>query len=456
MYVVEKTNNDRYKTLTHSENIFHDALNGGEKRYHVKDADNGDYDLVYIENETLNPVMPAFKNIKRIPDYLAYDESETESLILNLFGQYDTLSCEEVNEYTVVLAKVLIKELGYTVYFTDKAVLRFIKSDKVRIVDKLPDDENVFYIQTEWNTGMRGGGFNHLSAPYAFHNMFLLQYLLDGRKLKDIKYLSFQVSEIGGIGAVLEYANRYAAAFDEYGIKLILSDNKVGRFKRDMLVKYFNISAFAEDADESNTIFIFGDMSSQVTVSYFIQSHPSGIDKSILNENLRSEMDEYFDAVFGGKKVLGVLIRGSDYITSGLAGARKQATADEMIPEIDHWIDEEKYDLIFLATEDSDILNQMYEKYGNKLKAISQERFSVKDLKDLKLIYEYEKKNTQTENYDTTVEDTTINYFYALYLLSRCDGFMCSGQCNGYFVVLAFNDGKFKRQYKFNVGGNGI
>ena len=165
-------------------------------------------------------------------------------------------------------------------------------------------------------------------------------------------------------------------------------------------------------------------------------------------------MDEYFDAVFGGKKVLGVLIRGSDYITSGLSGVRKQATAEEMIPEIDRWLEEENYDLVFLATEDSDILNQMYEKYGNKLKAISQERFSVKDFKDTKLISEYEKKNAQGKEYDITVEDTTINYFYALYLLSKCAGFMCSGQCNGYFVVLAFNDGKFERQYKFNVGGN--
>ena len=178
MFVIEKPNNDSCKTLIHGENIFHDALNGKEQRYRVKDAENGDYDLVYIENETLNPVMPAFKNTKRIPDYLAYDENETESLVLGLFRQYDILSCEEVNEYTVVLAKVLIKELNYTVYFTDKAILRFIKSDKVHVVDKLPDGENVFYIQTEWNTGMRGGGFNHLSAPYAFHNMFLLQYLL--------------------------------------------------------------------------------------------------------------------------------------------------------------------------------------------------------------------------------------------------------------------------------------
>ena len=158
MYVVEKTNNDRYKTLIHSENIFHDALNGGEKRYHVKDADNGDYDLVYIENETLNPIIPAFKNIKRIPDYLAYNESETESLILNLFGQYDTLSCEEVNEYTVVLAKVLIKELGYTVYFTDKAVLRFIKSEPQSFVTgKRPTLNQALCEATESANGAKVG-----------------------------------------------------------------------------------------------------------------------------------------------------------------------------------------------------------------------------------------------------------------------------------------------------------
>ncbi|MBQ6554721.1 MAG: hypothetical protein IJL89_05770 [Firmicutes bacterium] len=454
MFIIESPNKEDCKTLIHSENVFHDALNGGEQRYHVKDTENGNYDLVYIENESLNPILPAFKNMRRIPDYLTYNENETESLLFKLFAKYAVLSCEEVNEYTVTLSRVLIRELNYTVYFTDKSVLRFIKNDKVHITDNLPEGENVFYIQTQWRNGLRDGIFGRLSAPYAFSNMFLLQYLLDGRKIGDIKYICFRLPETGGIGAVLEYANRFAAAFGELGIKLILNDNKVGKFKREMLEKYFNISAPAEDADESNTIFIREDMTVQVINSYFIQSHPSGIDKNILNENFRLEMDEYFDAVFGGKKVLGVLIRGSDYITAGLSGVRKQATADEMIPEIDRWLEEDNYDLIFLATEDSDILNRMYSKYGSKLKAISQERFSVKDFNDSKLIYEYEKKKSRGEEYNISVEDTTINYFYALYLLSKCDSFICSGQCNGYFVVLAFNGGKFKKQYKFNVGGD--
>ncbi len=452
MFIIEKSNNANCKTLIHSENVFHEAISGGDERYHIKDEKYGDYDIVYIENDSLNPPNPALKNTKRIPDYLTYNEYETESLVLDLFKRFDALSCEEVNEYTAVIAKVLIRELDYTVYFTDRAILRFIQSDKVHIVEKLPEGEDVFYIQKKWNTGVRDGVFNHLCSTYAFHNMFILQYLLDGRKLSDIKYLGFQMSEIGGIGAILEYADRFERAFGRYGIELIFSEDKVGRFKREMLEKYFNIGTAAEDSDESNTVFMAGNMSMHVITTYFIQSQPSKVDKEILNENFRGEIDEYFNAVFGGKKVLGVLIRGSDYITSGLMGVRKQATVEEMMPMIDSWLDEDKYDLIFLATEDSDILNEMHAKYGSKLKAISQERFSVKDFKDLKLIYEYEKKNTADKDYDASVEDTTINYFYALYLLSKCDSFMCSGQCNGYSVTLAFNGGKFKRQYKFSVG----
>lgn len=42
------------------------------------------------------------------------------------------------------------------------------------------------------------------------------------------------------------------------------------------------------------------------------------------------------------------------------------------------------------------------------------------------------------------VTDTTINYFYALYVLSKCDGFLASTLCNGVNIVRAFNEGRFE------------
>ena len=145
MFVIEKPTNADCKTLVHGKNVFHEAIAGKEERYHVKDAEYGDYDIVYIENESLNPPMPVYKNMKRIPDYLYYDETQTESLLLDLYRLFKKLSCEEVNEYTIVIAKVLIQQLDYDVYFTDKAILRFIKSEKLHIVDIYPCRYIVFF-----------------------------------------------------------------------------------------------------------------------------------------------------------------------------------------------------------------------------------------------------------------------------------------------------------------------
>ena len=109
---------------------------------------------------------------------------------------------------------------------------------------------------------------------------------------------------------------------------------------------------------------------------------------------------------------------------------------------------------MFLATEDSDILAEMKREFGKDMIALAQERLSVKNLKQGQIITEYEKGNNK-EDYAAKLEDTTINYFYALYILSRCDAFLCSGQCNGWDNVLSLNAGRFERSYKFTVGVTG-
>lgn len=40
--------------------------------------------------------------------------------------------------------------------------------------------------------------------------------------------------------------------------------------------------------------------------------------------------------------------------------------------------------------------------------------------------------------------DAVIIQLYALYLLSRCNGFLASSMCNGVFIVRAFNEGRFE------------
>lgn len=128
------------------------------------------------------------------------------------------------------------------------------------------------------------------------------------------------------------------------------------------------------------------------------------------------------------------------------------ATVPQMLPTIHQWMDEDQYDSIFLATEDKDILEQMKTAFGKKVIAVAQERHSVSELKKDQILSDLEKNIYSEEEYDKMIEDTTVNYFYALYMLSRCDSFLCSGKCNGWDIVNEFNKGKFLRSYKFHVG----
>ena len=119
------------------------------------------------------------------------------------------------------------------------------------------------------------------------------------------------------------------------------------------------------------------------------------------------------------------------------------AAADDMIPVIHEWIDSFGYEGIFLATEDSDILARIREEFCSFVRVIAQERHSVSELSGHMLLSELEKKNAS--DYDRSVAESTVNYFYALYMLSRCSAFICSGPCNGYDLAVGFNGGRYER-----------
>ena len=113
---------------------------------------------------------------------------------------------------------------------------------------------------------------------------------------------------------------------------------------------------------------------------------------------------------------------------------------------------EGEYDGIFLATEDKDILKKMVEAFPGRIRIIPQERYSITDFleADVTTISELDRKRHPTkEEYDIFLEDFTVNYFYALYLLSRCESFMYSGQCGGVVMTKSLNENRFKRMWCF-------
>ena len=127
------------------------------------------------------------------------------------------------------------------------------------------------------------------------------------------------------------------------------------------------------------------------------------------------------------------------------------ATPQQMSPLIHEWVDKYGFDRVFLATEDEDALEYMRAEFGHQVVALSQERLKLSDLRQNEILSDYEKEHSDGM-YEEKLEDTTINYFYALYILAKCDSFICSGRCNGSDIVLSFNNERFSHYYKFAVG----
>lgn len=444
------------KELTLDANLFHKALEDGEKRYHVQNPNGENFDICYLDNnDDIEPIAlyPAYVQGPYMAMYRVYDETSKETLYLDFFDGLQHLEFEELNEYTIALTNVVLSFTNMDVYCADSRILWFVpENERLHVEEELPElpAEQTLYVQKQFRTGLEGHGFGRLSATYAFHNIFFFQWMLDGRDLSQFKYGTLDMGETGGIAGILAYNKRYQKMFARFGLKLICRTDHIGKFRTDMLDKYFSLNLVDTGTTDENTLVI--PHPAILAKTKCILGTKSVTDASILADKFKNDMDEYYDSLFAGKKTLGILIRGTDYISTGLKGERLMATVPQMLPTIQEWMEEDGYDRIFLATEDKDILKQMRDEFGKKVIVIAQERHSVSEFKPGQVISEFEKEIFSPDEYDERVEDTTINYFYALYLLSRCDSFMCSGQCNGWDVVNDFNGGQFQRCYKFRVG----
>lgn len=458
--IEEYGKNQNCKTLQLTDDLFHEALRnmpGSRSRFHVHNPDGDDFDIVYYDNnDDLEPLdtYPKYQKPPFMANYRIYDENDIETLWMEFFDGVENMVFEELNEYTVVLTKLVLAHTGIEVYCADNRVLYFLPDqERLHVEDQLPQDldpDTLLYITKELASGIEDGKFRTLSSTYAFHNVFILQWILNGRPLSQFRFITVDIDDWAGIGAILSYCARYRIAFERFGLKFVHKGNGyLGKYKQDELVRFFALDLEDEDANEENTLVVPGFMA--LTKTKFLKAIPHAIDESVLTAGFKAEMDEYYDALFGDEKVLGVMIRGTDYVTAGMTGDRVMASAQQMAPLIHEWVEKYGFERVFLATEDAEALEYMRGEFGHFVVALSQERIRMSDLRQNEIISDYEKEHADGM-YEEKLEDTTVNYFYALYMLARCDSFICSGRCNGADIVRSMNNGRFTNYYKFAVG----
>lgn len=461
MLLIKEYNTEvNHRILEHGPDVFHRALEAvllGETAFHVIGTDGIRYNLEYVDNQKwaeaseAYPDSPLFKKDPLYPPYYFYDEKDEKKLCFDILEGFDSVWFEEVNEYTVVLTGILLKHTKLPITCSDPRILWFYEeNDRLSVTKDIPpaDDHTTLRVIKDFHPSAFICDFYTMDMVVLFHHFFVYQWLTK-LPMEQAKYAEIVVARSEGIGSVLTIFARARHFFERFGLTVTIRPGS-SRYADHIITKYFSMELTPPDADASNTIYITNYYGILFT-KMLRYSSGNDFDITCLNPSFVSEMKEYGDAVFGDKRMLGILLRGSDYIASGMSGASAPVTVESVLPKVREWMDADGYDGIFLATEDSDILRKMIEAFPDRIRAVSQERYGIKDFKEagVTTISELDSLRHPGDDYDVFIEDSTANYFYALYLLSRCESFMYSGQCGGSTMTKSLSDGAFKRMWCF-------
>jgi len=167
-------------------------------------------------------------------------------------------------------------------------------------------------------------------------------------------------------------------------------------------------------------------------------------------DSVKDHLEKSVESILGrrneekGIRTLGVLARGTDYVTLKPYFHPVQPSIEEIVEKIDAY--RIKYDCkkIYVATEDSGILKKLKEKYGEDLCYNDQKRIQNTDT-----FLNYNEEFTKTDPYKRG-----LDYLTSIYVLSRCTG-LIAGRTSGTVgaVLMAEN---YEFQYIFSKGRYGV
>ncbi len=133
-------------------------------------------------------------------------------------------------------------------------------------------------------------------------------------------------------------------------------------------------------------------------------------------------VDAKYRSLFSGK-VLGVFLRGTDYVKIKPKGHARQPELSDAISKIDEFLSLYKIDKIFIVTEDSGYYSELKARYGDK--AFSSDDYFVDSLKDGQYV---------GAAFTNDAYERGLNYLVRILLFGRCD-YIISGITNGSVVA---------------------
>lgn len=140
---------------------------------------------------------------------------------------------------------------------------------------------------------------------------------------------------------------------------------------------------------------------------------------------------EYNSIIRNKGKVLGVLLRGTDYIEKKPYNHHIQPYIDSVLEKIDEYKEKYNWSYIYLATEDGKYEEILNKKYPGKI--LTNKR-----------TYDYGEEGRDMFQYG-------LAYFSSMYLLSKCN-MLIAGLCGGSQAALLMNQHNYEQVYVFDIG----
>lgn len=165
------------------------------------------------------------------------------------------------------------------------------------------------------------------------------------------------------------------------------------------------------------------------------------------NPPTRDYIERELSQVLGeGKRVLGVLCRGTDYTDIKPKGHPVQPELDQVLRDVEKKLQEARCESIYLATEDG------------KIDALFRERFPGRILTNQRMYYdEIFRENNLTLIKDVHFERENddyrkgVEYLSSLVICAHCDVFV-AGNCGGSQAAVFMNCGQYEDLLIYNLG----
>lgn len=161
------------------------------------------------------------------------------------------------------------------------------------------------------------------------------------------------------------------------------------------------------------------------------------------NSYVNDRINRAYSLIGGGiKRICGIKLRGSDYITSRPAGHAIPPEVEEAYCEVEHVLNDvwmEKYDSFFLSTEDETILSYFQDRYQNRLAYLPINRYTRNEVW-------YQAEKTYEERINEGIE-----YCIDVALLAKCNA-LITCRCQGAGAATLINAGKYEHIHVIERG----